>query len=236
MQMTFKPSQTQLKHSQICTSIVESHTQENGLKLNQQKCEVLLIPSSENSEPSQITYPIVSSVRILGSWFTSDLSSKTSVANNKKKAYNAFFANGKSGLLEGKPNPLTSREIVKHCVIPIPLYGSEHWTLNESLISSLESCQAKLGKRILALSRFTSNFVPCLTLYWPSIRTRILLRKLFFLRRCIMNENTISGQVLRSILAKTTAPSLVQQCHFLEQLLGTNRTDKILSAPQYVTN
>ena len=62
----------------------------------------------------------------------------------------------------------------------------------------------------------------------------ILIRKLFFLRRCIMNENTISGQVLRSILATTTAPSLVQQCHFLEQLLGTNCTDMILSDPKSV--
>ena len=97
---------------QMCTSIIESYTQENVLKLNQEKCEVLLVPRSENSKPPQIIYPIVSSVRILGSWFTSDLSSKTSIANNVKKAHSAFFANGKIGLLEGKPNPLTSREML----------------------------------------------------------------------------------------------------------------------------
>ena len=113
---------------QMCTSIIESYTQENGLKLNQEKCEVLLVPRSENSKPPQIICPIVSSVRILGSWFTSDLSSKTSIANNIKRAHSAFFANGKIGLLEGKPNPLTSREIIEHCVIPTLLYRSEHWT------------------------------------------------------------------------------------------------------------
>ena len=118
----------------------------------------------------------------------------------------------------------------------IKLYGSKHWTINQSLISYLESCQAKLGKIILALPKFTSNVVPCLAVHWPSVRTCILLRKLFFLHRCIMND-TISGQVLRSILVTGTGPSLVQQCHFLEQSLGTSyiyRLDMILSDPEFV--
>ena len=127
--------------------------------------------------------------------YTSDLSSKTSIANNIKRAHSAFLQMEKSV----KPNSITCREIIEHCVIPTLLYGSEHWTLNESLISSLESFEAKLRKRILALPKFISNVVPCLALYWSSVRIRILLRKLFFLRRCIMND-TISGQVLSSIL------------------------------------
>ena len=48
-----------------------------------------------------------------------------------------------------------------------------------------------------------------------------------------MND-TISGQVLSSIQVTGTGPSLVQQCHFLEQSLGTSYTDMILSDSESV--
>ena len=40
-----------------------------------------------------------------------------------------FFADRKTGILTGKPNPLTSREIIDHCtcVIPTLLFGCEHY-------------------------------------------------------------------------------------------------------------
>ena len=50
-----------------------------------------------------------------------------------------------------------------------------------------------------------------------------------------MND-TISGQVLSSILVTGTGPSLVQQCHFLEQSLGTSYTDMILPDSESVSN
>ena len=40
---------------QMCTSIIVSYTQENGLKLNQEMCKVLFVPHSENSKPPQTT-------------------------------------------------------------------------------------------------------------------------------------------------------------------------------------
>ena len=53
--------------------------------------------------------------------------------------------------------------------------------LNSSLLSKLESFQSELRKRILKLSKYTSNNIPLLALRWPSMCTRLLCNKLSFL-------------------------------------------------------
>ena len=153
------------------------------------------------------------------------------MSDNISKCHRAFFAYGKTGILQGKPNPLTSRQIVEACVFPVLLYGCENWNLNVSLISSLETCQAQLGKKILRLPKSTANVVPCLALHWPSVQTRILIRKLCFLRKCIQSV-AISGEVLRSMISCGSVPTLVDQCKFLEQPLGTNYTDQIMAGTE----
>ena len=143
---------------------VKSYTTENALTLNCEQCELLI---TDNPTVSQsVPFPIVSSLKTLGTWITSDLSRKISVSENIKKCHRVFFAYGKLGILHGKPNFLTSRQIIEHSVIPVLLYGSENWTLNASLIDCIESCQAQLGKRIL---RLPANVVPRLALHWPAV-------------------------------------------------------------------
>ena len=208
---------------------VKSYTTENALTFNCEKCELLITTRGDNSTVSQsVPFPIVSSLKTLGTWITSDLSSKVSVSENIKKCHRAFFAYGKLGILQGKPSPLTSRQIIEHCVIPVLLYGSENWTLNASLIDTIESCQAQLGKRILRLPKNTANVVPRLALHWPAVQTRILIRKFCFLHKCVESV-AISGEVLRSMVSSGSTPSLIEQCRFLELPLGTNYTEKIVS-------
>ena len=50
-----------------------------------------------------------------------------------------------------------NRSLVECCILPVLMYGSESWMLNSTLLSTLESFQAELGKRILKLPKFTSN-------------------------------------------------------------------------------
>ena len=100
--------------------------------------------------------------------------------------------------------------------------------MNASLIDSIESCQAQLGKRILRLPKNTANVVPRLALHWPAVQTRILIRKLCFLRKCVESV-AISGEVLQSMVSSGSTPSLIEQCRFLELPLGTNYTEKIVS-------
>ncbi len=137
------------------------------------------------------------------------------MAENIKKAHRAFFAYGRLGILDGSPNPLSSHQIVEHCVIPVLLYGCENWKLNATLICNLESCLAQLGKRILRLQKNTANVVPRLALHWPSIQTRILIRKFVFLRKCTIS-GSVSGQVFRSLVATGSTPTLIEQCQLLE--------------------
>ena len=70
--------------------------------------------------------------------------------------------------------------------------------------------------------------VPRFALHWPSVQTRILSRKLCFLRKCVESV-AISGEVLRSIVLSGSTPSLIEQCLFVHLPLGTNYTEKIVS-------
>ena len=108
--------------------------------------------------------PIQSSVKCLGVWWDSNLSSRLSIEEHIHKAHAAFFMNGQLGAFHGVLNPLSSKSIVECCVMPVLMYGSESWVLNSSLLSKLESFQSELGKRILKLSKYTSNNIPLLAL------------------------------------------------------------------------
>ncbi len=114
------------------------------------------------------------------------------------------------------------------------MYGSESWVQNSTLLRKLESCQAELGKRILKLPRFTANYVPLLTLNWPTMRCRILCSMLSFLHKiCSSKSDFLSAQVFKT-LSTTDVESitLVKQCCLLELPLlayEQNFTDTVLS-------
>ena len=154
-------------------AIVDSFTKSRGLCLCPEKC-ALLTSSRKPASASGITIgdtclPIEHSVKCLGIWWDSSLSSKTSVSERIKKARAAFFSHGQLGAFHGLLNPLSSRSIVESCILPVLMYGSESWVLNTTLLLTLESFQAEVGKCILRLPKFTSNNIPLLVLNWLSV-------------------------------------------------------------------
>ena len=157
-------------------STVDTFTQSRGLKLCLEKCALL----SSGHTPTNITaagtlLTVESSVKCLGVWWDSSLSSKTTSKMERiNKACSAFFSHGELGAFHGLLNPLSSRSLIECCIIPVLMYGSESWVLNSTLLSKLESFQAELGKRILKLPKHTSNTIPLLVLNWPSMCARIL--------------------------------------------------------------
>ena len=115
---------------------------------------------------------------------------------------------------------------LKYC-----LYGSENWVLNHRLLQALESFQAELGRRILKLPKFSSNYVPMLVLNWPSMCARVLCNKLSFLLRVCNGETTSLGtQVFRNIAASdVTSMTIIKQCYFLDSILETEFTNEVLN-------
>ena len=183
---------------------------------------------------NETSLPVEKSVKCLGVWWDTSPSSRTCVSERIQKARAAFFANGQLRAFHGLLNPLSSRSIVESCILPVLLYGSEHWVLNFSLLEALESFQAELGRRILKLPKFSSKTVPLLVLNWPSICARILCNKLSFLFRvCNGESSSLSTQVFRSsAVSDVTSMSIVKQCYLLDSILGTQCTNEVLNNPK----
>ena len=218
-------------------AIADYFTKSRGLCLCPEKC-ALLTSSRKHASTSGITIgdtclPIEHSVKCLGMWWDSSPSSKTSVSERIKKARVAFFSHGQLGAFHGLLNPLSSRSIVESCILPVLMYGSESWVLNTTLLLTLESFQAEVGKRILRLPKFTSNNIPLLVLNWPSMCARILCSKLSFLYKvCHDQRASLSSQVFNSFSATDVMSMiLVKQCQFLESKLGTEFTGEVLYQP-----
>ena len=115
-----------------------------------------------------LQFPLTTSARCLGAWWSPNLSCTKWVEENIKKARHAFFARG-SGVFHGTPNPLSSKSIVEHCVLPCLLFGAETWILNTTLLQKLESFQAELAKCIVRIPTYTSNNTAHMALQWPSM-------------------------------------------------------------------
>jgi len=65
------------------------------------------------------------------------------------------------------------------------MYGSENWILNVTTTALLESFLAEMAKRILKLPKWASNSVVNVMMGWPTMKARILVRKLGFLLRLV---------------------------------------------------
>ena len=106
-----------------------------------------------------------------------------------------------------------------------------HVRITNTLLSKLESFHSELGKCILQLSKHTSNNVPVLALKWPSMCVRTLYNKFSFLC-CVQNGEpySLSTQVFRTLAATDVySISVIKQCKFLDEVLGTNFTEELLS-------
>ena len=135
------------------------------------------------------------------------------------------------GVFHGTLNPLSSKSIIEHCVLPCLLFGAETWILNSTLLQKLESFWAKLAKRILQLPKCTSYNTARIALQWPSMRARILTIKLCFMLKLINSDHSLSARLFRS-LAVSDVESLIitRQCRFLESTFQSNLTSDVLAS------
>ena len=218
----------------------QDFTSSQGLTLNIEKCEAVYVVSPSTPanmshiEAGPLQIPLTNSARCLGAWWSPSLSCEKWVNNNIEKARRAFFARG-SGVFHGKLNPLSSKNIIEHCILPCLLYGAESWILNHSLLAKLESFQAELAKRILRLHRNTANNIAHMALHWPSMRARILIIKLKFLLKAISGDLSLSARSFRSLaVSDVESLLLVRQCRFLESTLDSNFTTSVLTSPNSV--
>ena len=165
--------------------VINQFSRDFCLRLNTSKTEVVKISpfSQEESlvvELESHTLPAVNAAKCLGVWWNTSLSAKHSVCENVNKARRAFFALGRLGAFQGNLNPLSSCSIFETCITPILLYGCETWLLDSTSLSALESFQHEIGCRILRAPKFYSEASVRIALHWPTVATRILIRKLNF--------------------------------------------------------
>ena len=175
-------------------TVIEYFLMKNFLQMNVQKCELVLhsrgsVSKNAQAEVGSATLTATTASKCLGIWCTSDLSPSKAITENISKAQKAFFSFGCIGAFQGELNPLSSRSVVDTCVMPVLLFSSECWYLTDSTLDKLENSQYTLGKKTLRLSRFHSNTSIPVGLDWPSMRARILIRKLNYLRRVISAKN-----------------------------------------------
>ena len=104
--------------------------------------------------------------------------------------------------------------------------------LRESHLRTLESFQAEIGKRILGISKYHSDISTLIGLHWPSVKARILCRKLTFLAKLLEDDDCLSSQVFRTLASDDIYEiSIVQQYRLLEQGIGTNYLQLCLEDP-----
>ena len=85
---------------------------QNGLTLNPNKCEILMVSSTKPS--GEIPTAVLAlepqhQAKCLGYWWSWDLSASIAVDEAIKKARRAFFAFGAMGGFQGKLNPISTR-------------------------------------------------------------------------------------------------------------------------------
>ena len=207
--------------------------------LSTEKCEAVVSstvpPTMSSIVIGDISIPVVNSARCLGAWWLPNLSCSKWIEVNIKKSRGTSFARG-SGVFHGTLNPLSSKSIVEHCVLPTLLFGAESWILNKTLLQKLESFQAELAKRILRLPKHTSNCVARMALQWPSVRARVLIIKLSFLLKLLRNDHSLSSRVFRcQSISDVESLHLARQCRFLKLPTDSNFTSRVLSSPENVS-
>ena len=131
----------------------------------------------------------------------------------------AFNFRGCIGAFQGNLNPYMT-----NCVLPVLLYGSENWVLNDAVLDQLESFQAWVGKRILGVPKTFANDLVPIALDLPSIRLQILARKLRLLTRLISGNRSDSDNLsLGSVAFNHLAMDNVYNITLVRQCLSLNR-------------
>ena len=114
--------------------IIHEFLTENFLQLNPDKCELIVHSSGNHFDStavklgSQTLKPTTAS-KCLGTWWTHNLTSTKSIAENICKARKALFSFGSIGVFHRNLNPLSSNSVIETCVMPVLLFGCESWYL-----------------------------------------------------------------------------------------------------------
>ena len=204
-------------------------------KLNFQKCEI--IPFSCDASHSGIptckmdntTLPVVATAKCLGYWWSIDLFATKSIEENVKKAGRAFFGYGSMGAFQGDLNPLSSKSI-ESCVMPILLFGCENWILSGTFLHTLEAFLGELAKRALKWPQHFSNTSAIPALEMDTIRSRLICRKLSFLKRLLgVNAKGVGAVAMSSLVDDVDSVCLVKECRELETEYGTSFTNSVLA-------
>ena len=215
--------------------LVKAFAEQNLLKLNVSKCEIVVFSKQPSKalpvcEVDGSVMPAGDVGKCLGYWWKGDLSASSSVEENIRKAHRAFFHFGSIGVFQGDISPLSSKEVIEACVMPVLLYGSENWVLTDVLMERLEAFQAELVKRVLKWPKHHSNTAAIVVLDVPTMKCRVLMRKLGFLRRVMAGDSDgLSGSVMLALCDDADSICLVRECRELEERFGTHFTNVILN-------
>ena len=77
--------------------------------------------------------------------------------------------------------------------------------------------------------KWSSNTAVDVVMGWSTIRARVLMRKLNFLRRLVLGDgNNLGSRMMRSLTDDAESVCLVRECRELEEAFGTSYTDRIL--------
>ena len=111
--------------------LVKVFGEENLLKLNVSKCEIVLFSSQKSiafsvCDVEGSVMPAGDVVKCLGYWWRGDLSASTSIDEKIRKARRAFFHFGSIGVFQGDVSPLSSRVVLHSCVMLVLLFVCEN--------------------------------------------------------------------------------------------------------------
>ena len=117
------------------------------------------------------------------------------------------------------------------CVMPVLMYmyGSENWILTERCVDLLVSFLWEIAKRALKWPKHFSNSAALLTTGLEVMYSRLMTRKLSYLRWHLVEEASgIGTLIVTSLLEDPDSLCIVQECRDLEEY-GTKLTNKILA-------
>ena len=98
----------------------------------------------------------------------------------------------------------------------------------------LDRFLGELAKRALGWPSHRSNTSAVVALNLTSMRARILVAKLGFLRKRMLCDGGIGGEAVRALSDDPSSMCLVQECQELEEEFGTTYTDRILEGADEV--
>ena len=217
-------------------SFVKIFTEENFLKLNPSKCEIVAFKKAKEPADTgevgidECSFPVRETATCLGYQWKYDLSALHAIQIRVQKARRAFFQYGSIYAFQGKLSPLSCSSIVEMCILPILFYGVENWVMSPESIQILESFQGEIAKRILRLPKWYSNTAAIIALGWNTLHSVCTTRNLKFLHRVTTSKESICHRVFSATVDDIESVSLVRECRELEQRYKSNFTSTILCA------